>query len=353
MALSCTKNDNISSQRPIRLMVAKDDGAPQTKTSIITPTLPESLTDPGRTVQWLEGDKIAIYDTEKHLFTTDVTGQKVGVSNADGYELSDAVSYYYGVYPYSAFLGMTGTNIRSTIPVNQHIEGTENWDPDAPVLVGSYNVASPTEKDVMRFVNAHALVELNFPAAASSVTIDAGTALSGDFSTTAEGSITPASENTSRYVSLAGTLSPNTPYYLASLPKDEAKDVKIFVTYTGTGGKISQSGLHYYDLTDLTPGIAFPANKITFLNLEKVEPTKRLGEPASDFKPKGTYLFVGPDGSCVWVKSKNGFDFKFEDLHSTIYWTDSGINDLMITGSNVSGGTHTMEITPDPDCYSL
>ena len=142
-----------------------------------------------------------------------------------------------------------------------------------------------------------------------------------------------------RYVSLAGTLTANKPYYIATFPKPAAADVKIFVQYSGTGGNITQSGLHYYDLTQ---SIAFPKNVITFLDLSKVTP-RRLGDPVSDFKPMGTYLFVGPDGSCIWVKGKNGNDFKFEDLHAKIYWTDTGTNDPTIVRS-AAGSTHTMNI---------
>ena len=142
-----------------------------------------------------------------------------------------------------------------------------------------------------------------------------------------------------RYVSLAGTLTANKPYYIATFPKPAAADVKIFVQYSGTGGNITQSGLHYYDLTQ---SIAFPKNVITFLDLSKVTP-RRLGDPVSDFKPMGTYLFVGPDGSCIWVKGKNGNDFKFEDLHAKRYWTDTGTNDPTIVRS-AAGSTHTMNI---------
>ena len=176
LALACNKQDNLTTKSPTRLLaVMGDDAAPMTKTSIDSPVLPSAGTTTGLTISWNQGDEIAIYDNSVHTFTTDYAGKKVTISSTE--ELSKTGTYY-GLYPRTAFLGMSGTSMKSTILVNQHIEGTANWDPKAPVLVGS--CPAEPEDQTIRFVNAHALVELNFPATATSITIDAGTDLSGN-----------------------------------------------------------------------------------------------------------------------------------------------------------------------------
>lgn len=221
------------------------------------------------------------------------------------------------------------------IPINQRITGTLNWDPSSPLMTGSCAAGS---RQIL-FTNAHALAEIYLPAAADNVTINAAPnhPLSGNVLIASDGSSVRGSGQDKNYVSLSGSLSAEKPYYFSLIP-GTTSEIAILVNYTGTGGNINAAGAYLYSHES---AITFSLNRISVMDLRNVSPIN-LGNPVSNFKPMGTYMFVGPDGSCIMIKGKNGNDFKFSDIQFSVYWTDTGANDLLITG--VSAETHAVNV---------
>ena len=209
----------------------------------------------GTQVSWVSGDQMIIIDgSGPHTFTADQGGRNVPISSPD--EISGEGTYW-GFYPESLFESGSGGSFTGSLLVNQFIEGTQKWDPNAPIMLGK---GTPEENKVS-FVNAHALVELTFPATAQNITVNTPYAVSGSFSAALgiEGArISPATEHTSKLVALVAnegsSLAANTPYYLATFPMQKNTGVSIIARYTGSGGSaIGQ---------DITPGMYFYNIKI-------------------------------------------------------------------------------------------
>ena len=214
------------------------------------------------------------------------------------------------------------------------------------------------------FVNAHALIEFTFPANATSVTVNTNHIVSGSFNAslveTEEGTtvtVTPInSEHPIHYVALlaeeGGSMSADTPYYLASFPKENDDDVTIFVRYTGTGGNIDRVGLWYYNLylppidNKVKRFIEYKLNRIAQMDLRNATPTWL--EPISQVKPVGFYLFIGDDGNAIIEKDTQDAAMKFERFTSDIYSYDTGTTqDQLVTGSALNAKEITFEQNTD------
>ena len=312
-------------------------------------------------VYWTSGDKMTIIDgTNEYIFTAAGEGQVTRIVN-DEVTLS-GIGTYYGFYPASKFNGFNADSKTFTgeIPITQYIDvaGGKNWDPTAPALVGK----GLAENRMVAFYNANALIEFMVPAKATRINFNTQHPVSGPFTaklgTGSNITITPATGAAINFTVLphkssatSGHFAANTQYYVACLPKQVDSDVYIIVDYTEAGGNIESAGKYFYNfylppLTTVVDPMGFLQNKITRMDLGQAHPIKLEG-PLSSVKPEGSYICIGPDGNALFSKTGNGNDFKYEQLHLTVYVTDTGVDDILLEGAsgNQSGtpsGTHSL-----------
>lgn len=330
----------------------------------------------GLSVSWTKDDELLIYDVSDHIFTATENGNKVALSGPELVNTPGTI--YYGFYPesrYTRFDASTKT-FSGEIPITQHIDvnGQKNWDPTAPIMVGSGS--ADAEEKVVYFYNANALIEFKLPAAASSVTFNAKHKLAGPINATlGDGnsiSLSPAPGAAVWITALShlagtteGRFAANTPYYVASLPKVKDSDVSIIVRYSATNvptttpdsdlgpGDINQTGPWYYNLyippltTKVNP-MAFPQNEITRMDLNNAKGLHLEG-PVSSVRSEGSYVCIGPDGNAIFAKEGSNSSWKYEQLHLTVYVTDTGEDDILLDGasgnqSGVPSGTQSLSV---------
>lgn len=289
----------------------------------------------GLLVNWTEGDEMVIFDGSAHTFTAGASGSKVAITSDD--ELSETGTYY-GYYPASQFSSVNAGSFTGILPTDHFIEGTEKWDPLAPIMIGSCEAGA----EEIPFRNAHALVEFTLPAAASNITVNSDYNLSGPYTATLGDniSIVPSGDGL-HYVALHGTLAAGTQYYMPLLPKEDDDDVTIFVRYTATGGNVNQTGMWYYNLylppitSHVKMSIEFAQNIITQLDLR--DATGVHLDPISQVKERGNYLFLGDDGVAIIIKDTQDASMKFDRFTSEVYSADNGdADDYRVTGSGQS-----------------
>lgn len=331
-----------------------------TRTYINSPNPSTDPTNPaGRIVFWNSGDEIAIYDDKVHEF---VCHDNAGTSSIRG-EVSEGFtgSTYYGLYPYSSYVNFTDGVFSSSIPANQELNSQFNWDPKAPVAVGSCSVADST----IVFYNANSLIELYLPASASQVSIrcyGANDYISGDIDVNVSSLAVTPGEYKYTMVTLLGDLQANTPYFIALTPATATAGFSINVNYKESftmEGVTYEAGEHAY--RNIKNGKVFARDRITVINLLEVSPTNPASEEAikiSNHIPLGSYILRSIDGSVSLSVEHQGADKAFW-MSFKVYDYDretllDPVTDLEGYQINNGGGAWTeQQVSNNPYCYRL
>ena len=352
--VGCTKTQYSAGGKRSFTAVAAGQNT-ETRTYIPSPNPFDSKTDPaGKIVNWNANDKIVIYDNQAHEFTCEESGGTVTISG----EVDDGFSgVYYGLYPYEAYQGFSGTVFQTRIPTNQYLASGQRWDPVAPVVVGKCNAG----EDLIPFFNAQCLVALYLPAAASSVTMQiyGDDYFSGDISVDVPTlGVTVIKGYDS--VTLTGDMVAKEPYYVAVTPAQAQGGFSLFIHYTEPftiNGETYEAG--QYRFKNNSTSAAFGRDRIVVLDLTEATPIV-MGEPLTlgSHTQQHTYLFRSYDGSCTFTKLHGGSADKLLWIDAPIYDYNKqvpaySLDDYQI---NQTGWPKRNHADSDPNgwsCYSM
>ncbi len=249
-------------------------GALETKTSL-----------DGLNVNWVIGDKIAVYDASATVkpFSATASGPTVVF---EGLAQNSETGTYYGLYPYDANLtSWTGTAFKSTIPQFQYVAGElTNWDPNATVAVGICD----SEDHIMPFFNAHALIKVIMPNTIPSSFTPTAVTVTGNHNENLAGFVTVTPSPTPQItlddnhwtavtLNKSTGIAPSESVYLAVYPTT-LNGMTVYITGNQAvdGGTSIPVMMHIRSSTD--EAVTLVRNRILVLDFrEKTIPT--LGQP--------------------------------------------------------------------------
>lgn len=267
----------------------------------------------GKIVHWNRGDKLCLYDVTFREFTCAADGGDVTISG----EIADEFDgVFYAMYPWESCLDFRGTTYSTVVRVNQYIASGDNWDPDAPIVVGSCN----WDERLIKFYNAHCLVEMYLPGAADGVTLMLGTNedISGimDVDVTTLNTTVTKGSNT---ISLTGDMSAHSPYYLAVTPTQASAGFHAYIHFTSpftVGGATYQAG--EYSLSN-RGAVSFNRDRIVVLDMTSATPSYLEAVLINPHLEEATYLFRAEDGSCTLDKTHGGSADKADWINAPVY----------------------------------